>query len=46
MSSNISIATVMKNAEMIKLVPDHRKTKKVCKQAHSSKITLSIKTCS
>ena len=36
MSSNISIGTVMKNAEMIKLVPDHLKTKKVCKQARSS----------
>ena len=27
-SLNISIGTVMKNPEMLKFVPDHRKTKK------------------
>ena len=32
-SSKISIATVMKNPEMLKFVPDHLKTKKMCKQA-------------
>ena len=32
-SLNISIGTVMKNLEMLKLVPDHLKTKKMCKQA-------------
>ena len=30
---NISIGTVMKNAEMLKFVPDHLKTKKICKHA-------------
>ena len=30
---NISIGTVMKNAEMIKFVSDHHKTKKMCKHA-------------
>ena len=32
-SLNISIGTVMKNPEMIKFVPDHLKTKKMCKHA-------------
>ena len=30
-SLNISIVTVMKNSEMVKFVPDHLKTKKLCK---------------
>ena len=33
MSLNISIATVMKNPEMLKFVHDHLKTKKMCKHA-------------
>ena len=32
-SLNINIGTVMKNPEMLKFVPDHLKTKKMCKQA-------------
>ena len=32
-SLNISIVTVMKNSEMVKFVPDHLKTKKLCKYA-------------
>ena len=32
-SSNISTLTVMKNPEMLKFVPDHHKTKKMCKYA-------------
>ena len=32
-SINISIVTVMKNSEMLKFVPDHLKTKKMCKHA-------------
>ena len=30
-SLNISIRTVMKNPEMLKFVPHHLKTKKMCK---------------
>ena len=44
-SLNINIGTVMKNPEMLKLVPDHPKTKKVSKHA-VKKITLSVKVCS
>ena len=32
-SINISIVTVMKNSEMLKFVPDHLQTKKMCKHA-------------
>ena len=32
-SLNINIETVMKNPEMLKFVPDHLKTKKMCKHA-------------
>ena len=32
-SLNISIGTVMRNPEMVKFVPDHLKTKKICKHA-------------
>ena len=32
-SAKISIRTVMKNPEMLKFVPDHLKTKKMCKHA-------------
>ena len=32
-SLNISTGTVMKNPEMLKCVPDHLKTKKMCKCA-------------
>ena len=32
-SLNISIVTVMKNLEMLKIVPDYLKTKKMCKHA-------------
>ena len=32
-SAKISIGTVMKNPEMLKSVPDHHKTKKMCKHA-------------
>ena len=32
-SLNISVGTVTKNREMIKFVPDHLKTKKMCKHA-------------
>ena len=44
-SLNISTGTVMKNPEILKFVPDHLKTKKMCKYA-VKKITLSIKICS
>ena len=30
---NISIGTVIENAEMLKFVPDHLKTKNICKNA-------------
>ena len=30
-SININIGTVMKNPEMLKFLPDHLKTKKMCK---------------
>ena len=33
MSLNISTATAMKNPEMLKFVPNHLKTKKMCKHA-------------
>ena len=32
-SLNISIGVVMRNPEIIKFVPDHLKTKKMCKHA-------------
>ena len=32
-SLNTSIGAVMKNPEMLKFVPDHLKTKKMCKHA-------------
>ena len=32
-SSNISMGAVMKNPDMIKFVPDHLKTKKLCNYA-------------
>ena len=32
-SLNISIGTVMKNPEMLKFIPDHLKTKKMCKDS-------------
>ena len=32
-SLNISIRAVMKNPETLKFVPDHLKTKKICKHA-------------
>ena len=32
-SLNIIIVTVMKNPEMLKFVPDHLKTKRMCKHA-------------
>ena len=32
-SVKISIRKVIKNIEMLKLVPDHLKTKKICKHA-------------
>ena len=32
-SVNISIGTVMRNPEMLKVVPDHLKTKNMCKHA-------------
>ena len=32
-SLDISIGTVMKNSEIMKFVPDHRKTKSMCKHA-------------
>ena len=32
-SLNISVGTVMKNPEMLKFVPDHLKTKTMCKHA-------------
>ena len=31
--SEISIGAIAKNAEMLKFIPDHLKTKKVCKHA-------------
>ena len=30
---NIKIGVIMKNPEMLKFVPDHLKTKKVCRHA-------------
>ena len=47
-SLNIKIGTVMKNTEMLKIVADHLKTKKMCKHAVKklSKKTLSINICS
>ena len=32
-SLNVSIGTVMKNPEILKFVPDHLKTTKMCKRA-------------
>ena len=32
-SMDIGIGTVMRNLEMLKFVPDHLKTKKMCKHA-------------
>ena len=32
-SLNINIGTVMKNSELLKFVPDHLKTTKMCKHA-------------
>ena len=32
-SLNITIGTAMKNPEILKFVPDHLKTKKMCKHA-------------
>ena len=32
-SLNINIGTIMKNPEILKFVPDHLKTKKMCKHA-------------
>ena len=32
-SVKITTQTVMKNSEMLKLIPDHLKTKKMCKHA-------------
>ena len=32
-SLNIDIGTVMRNIEMLKFVPDHLRTKKMCKDA-------------
>ena len=43
-SLKINIGTVMKTSEMLKCVPDHLKSKKMCKYA--VKITFSIKICS
>ena len=50
-SVDINIGTVMKNAEMLKFVPEHLKSKKICKYAVKNLsikicITLSIKICS
>ena len=44
-SLNISIGTVMRNPEMLKFVPDHLKTKKMCKHA-AKKTTFFNKICS
>ena len=41
-SARISIATVMKNREMLKFVPDHLKNKKMCKNA-VTKLPLGIR---
>ena len=41
-SVRISIATVMKNREMLKFVPDHLKNKKMCKNA-VTKLPLGIR---
>ena len=30
---NISIGTIIRNPEMLRLVPNHLKTKKICKNA-------------
>ena len=32
-SFNINVGTVMKNLEILKFVPDHHKTRKMCKHA-------------
>ena len=32
-SSEISIGAIMKNPEMLRVVPDHLKTKKICNRA-------------
>ena len=32
-SANISIGTVIKNPEILKFIPDHLKTKNLCKHA-------------
>ena len=32
-STKISIGAIMKNPEMLKMVPDHLKTKKICQHA-------------
>ena len=39
-SLNISIGTVMRNLEMLKFVPDHLKTKKICKHAVKNSIKI------
>ena len=41
-SLNVSVGTVMKNPEMLKFVPDHFKTIKMCMNA-VKRINLSIK---
>ena len=41
-SVKINMRTVMENPEMLKFVPDHLKTKKLCKHADKN-ITLSNK---
>ena len=43
-SSNISMGTVTKNPGVLKFVPDHLKTKKLCKHA-VKKTVLSIEIC-
>ena len=43
-SLNTSIVTVIKNPETLVFVPDHLKTKKMCKDA--VKMSLSTKVCS
>ena len=44
-SFSISIGTVIKNPQMLRFVPDHLKTKKICRHAVKNTI-LSIKLCS
>ena len=44
-SSSISAVTVMKIPETLRFIPDHLKTKRMCKHA-LKKICLSIKICS